>query len=133
MKQQFLPLGPIFIWVGKLFGIVIPDSIIHFASKSSTSRSWILFSCLRMSDCKTRVPTADARNAGTGSRELTEESIRSRWRLLKAFEMSSFTKTESGSIYVRNRRDACTTASAPPSIATPSSFGVKHGVTIGTE
>src|SRR6218665_3653124 len=55
------------MWVGKLFGIVIPDSILHLASKSSTDGSWLPSSCLRMSDCKARVPTADARKAGIAS------------------------------------------------------------------
>src|SRR6218665_2046996 len=49
------------MWVGKLFGIVIPDSILHLASKSFTDVSWLPSSCLRMSDSKARVPTADAR------------------------------------------------------------------------
>src|SRR6218665_603406 len=55
------------MWVGQLFGIVIPDSIHHLASKSSTSGFWLPSSCLRMSDCKAWVPTADARKAGIAS------------------------------------------------------------------
>src|SRR6218665_1502833 len=55
------------MWVGKLFGIVIPDSILNLTSKSSTDGSWLPSSCLRMSDCKARVPTADARKAGIAS------------------------------------------------------------------
>src|SRR5678815_3496219 len=59
----------------------------------------------------------------------TDASIESRCKLLNAFEMSSFTMIDPGSMLFKDRLAAWVAASQPPGTPTPSCFGAKYGVT----
>src|SRR6218665_131011 len=70
-------------------------------------------------------------SASSGITSLTDASILSRCKLLKAFDRSNLTSIESGFMLPKNRLVACIAASQPPGTPTPSCLGERNDVTFG--